>query len=140
MPLNFPKMPTLRTRANALNQAPKPPRRKGPLQPKKERFGDLKKRFPDVEFRGEFVLARGEGTTGSGYPAASFSHGPHRVRYQCSACHPTLFEMRAGSDTLTMDQLSQGEACGACHDGVNAFSQFECLRCHVAPEPADTVP
>ncbi len=65
------------------------------------------------------------------FPPARFSHWTHRIRYRCTACHPGAFETRAGADTLTMDVLRRGEACGLCHDGRAAFGLVECNRCHM---------
>jgi c(7)-type cytochrome triheme protein len=66
-----------------------------------------------------------------------FPHWTHRIRYQCSACHPALFEMRAGSSSLTMSDIQSGQGCGACHDGDSAFGLFQCDRCHVQGEPQE---
>lgn len=68
------------------------------------------------------------------YPPARFAHWVHRVRYRCMTCHPGLFAAQAGADTLTMDEMGRGRACGVCHDGRNAFGLFECRRCHVAQQ------
>lgn len=68
------------------------------------------------------------------FPPARFAHWVHRVRYRCMACHPGLFAAQAGADTLTMNEMNGGRACGACHDGRNAFGLFECNRCHVAQQ------
>ncbi len=69
------------------------------------------------------------------YPPARFAHWVHRIRYRCSACHPSLFEARAGASELTMADLNAGRACGACHNGDTAFGVLSCGRCHVPPEP-----
>jgi c(7)-type cytochrome triheme protein len=70
------------------------------------------------------------------FPHARFPHWRHRIRYRCTACHPSLFAMRAGSDTLTMAAMRDGAACGACHDGEVAFDLVDCTRCHTAPTEA----
>lgn len=85
------------------------------------------------------LLARVADSTGGpagGFAQATFQHWAHRIRYRCSACHPTLFELRAGADTLTMAALRNGEGCGACHDGRAAFGLAACERCHVAADGA----
>jgi len=85
----------------------------------------------------EIILARAVdagGAAAAGYAPSRFSHGPHRLRYRCSACHTALFEMRAGADTLTMADLRDGKGCGACHDGRAAFAMGTCARCHVEPQ------
>lgn len=80
---------------------------------------------------GDVVFQRkgGEG----GLAAALFPHWIHRIRYKCYACHPALFEMKAGANAVTMDRITAGEFCGACHNGKVAWGvTFEtCNRCHV---------
>ncbi|MEZ4417249.1 MAG: cytochrome c3 family protein [Gemmatimonadota bacterium] len=74
-------------------------------------------------------------------PPAKFPHWVHRIRYTCKTCHLTLFEPKAGANHVTMTDISEGRACGACHDGITAFAAGfnECQRCHVpAPPPAPT--
>ena len=68
-----------------------------------------------------------------GTPPAVFPHWAHRIRYKCYACHPVLFEMNPGTHTVTMDEMSAGQSCGACHDGDTAWgiSFNTCSRCHV---------
>jgi c(7)-type cytochrome triheme protein len=51
-----------------------------------------------------------------------------------------LFDMRAGSDTLTMSAMQKGEACGACHDGDVAFSLLNCTTCHATPAGGEEGP
>lgn len=81
---------------------------------------------------GDVVLKR-EGGEG-GIPLAVFPHWFHRIRYKCYACHPALFEMKAGANKVTMDAIGKGKFCGACHNGKIAWGvSFEtCNRCHVA--------
>jgi len=70
-------------------------------------------------------------------PAAQFPHWVHRIRYRCKVCHMDIFEPRAGSNRITMQDIGAGKACGQCHNGAVAFdSGFDnCQRCHV-PEDA----
>jgi c(7)-type cytochrome triheme protein len=67
-----------------------------------------------------------------GTAPAVFPHWVHRVRYKCYACHPAVFEMKAGANPTTMDTIEAGEHCGACHDGKTAWGVgFDtCNRCH----------
>ena len=67
-----------------------------------------------------------------GTAPAVFPHWVHRARYKCYACHPALFEMKAGANPMTMDTMQKGEHCGACHDGKTAWGiDFgTCNRCH----------
>lgn len=60
-----------------------------------------------------------------------FSHDVHTGMFGCSECHPGLFIPGPGNPTRTMDQMAQGESCGACHDGSTAFSVTDnCDACH----------
>jgi len=63
---------------------------------------------------------------------AVFPHWIHRMAYTCYACHDSLFKMKAGEDLVTMDQIQNGQSCGACHDGKTAFvsNLSTCNRCH----------
>jgi len=62
-----------------------------------------------------------------------FPHWFHRVRYQCRVCHSELgFEMRAGANDVTMEEITEGRFCGACHNGEIAWSVDNCDLCHSA--------
>lgn len=62
-----------------------------------------------------------------------FPHWFHRIRFQCRVCHTELgFEMRAGANDVTMDEISKGKFCGACHNGDIAWSVDNCGLCHSA--------
>jgi len=84
---------------------------------------------------GDVLMDRG--STANGVPAVVFPHWKHRSEFRCYACHPDVFEMRAGANDVTMDALSRGQFCGSCHDGRVAFPiGFDtCRECHsyVAP-------
>ncbi len=79
------------------------------------------------------VLFQRKGGEGGMAPAV-FPHWSHRIRYRCYACHPSLFEMKAGANDVSMDAIREGRFCGACHNGKVAWGvTFEsCNRCHVA--------
>lgn len=66
------------------------------------------------------------------YQPAVFPHGPHRVRYQCRACHETPFPMQRGGTVLTQQEAHGSAGCGSCHDGSIAFDtgMDDCHRCH----------
>ncbi|MFH1518217.1 MAG: c(7)-type cytochrome triheme domain-containing protein, partial [Pseudomonadota bacterium] len=54
---------------------------------------------------------------------------------KCPDCHvkPKLFEMKKGSDKITMAAMNEGKFCGTCHDGKKAFSvkaPADCVKCH----------
>jgi len=70
-------------------------------------------------------------------PAVVFRHWKHRKHFRCTACHPGVFEMRAGANKNTMDALHAGESCARCHDGLRAFGvDLEtCSDCHSREGP-----
>ena len=52
---------------------------------------------------------------------------------KCADCHPALFKMKKGADTITMKDINEGKFCGACHNGTKAFSAKDaanCSKCH----------
>ena len=60
-----------------------------------------------------------------------FPHWFHRIRFRCKVCHHELgFEMRAGSNDVTMARIIEGEFCGMCHNGVISWSVDNCDLCH----------
>jgi c(7)-type cytochrome triheme protein len=65
-------------------------------------------------------------------PPAVFPHWIHRLSYTCYACHDTPYKMKAGETIVTMDEIQNGQSCGACHDGKTAFvsNLSTCTRCH----------
>jgi len=73
----------------------------------------------------------------AGMPAVVFAHWSHRARYTCRVCHEELgFSMRAGDTGISRSQYVAGKYCGACHDGVTAFTVQEgvvrhCDKCHM---------
>ena len=62
----------------------------------------------------------------------SFPHGAHLdMDFGCDDCHPDLFKAKHKGNRMTMDAMSAGEFCGACHDGDTAFSvEEDCESCH----------
>lgn len=60
-----------------------------------------------------------------------FSHEAHTEMFGCGDCHSDLFVAGPGNQRRSMEQMEQGESCGACHDGDTAFSVAEeCESCH----------
>ena len=80
---------------------------------------------------GDVVFKR-EGAKESGTLPAVFRHWFHRIRYKCYACHPALFQMKAGADKISMSAIEEGKFCGACHNGKAAWAMTieSCNRCH----------
>jgi c(7)-type cytochrome triheme protein len=76
-------------------------------------------------------------TKKAGMAAVVFSHWSHRARYTCRVCHEELgFSMRSGDTGISRAQYVAGKYCGACHNGVTAFTVQEgtvrhCDKCHI---------
>lgn len=75
-------------------------------------------------------------TKKAGVTSVIFPHWSHRARYTCRVCHQDLgFSMRSGDTGITRSQYVSGKYCGACHNGVTAFSVRDgrvrhCDKCH----------
>jgi len=85
----------------------------------------------------DHVIPRDSSVSAGGFPASRFPHWVHRIRYQCTACHPSPFGFDLGSTPMTMAGMQVGETCGACHDGETAFDLVDCTRCHAPPTPPE---
>jgi len=76
------------------------------------------------------VILNNRAETGGVRPVI-FPHWFHRIRFRCKVCHHELgFEMRAGANEVTMDDISDGKFCGMCHNGEVAWSAENCDLCH----------
>lgn len=62
-----------------------------------------------------------------------FSHTKHLKTMQCNACHTRIYSTGANKQ-VTMAEMEKGKSCGACHDGVKAFSIGKCASCHPTKE------
>ena len=61
----------------------------------------------------------------------TFSHDAHLDMFGCEECHPDLFKPERGTNLATMEEMENGQSCGACHDGSTAFSVAgDCEACH----------
>ena len=61
----------------------------------------------------------------------TFPHSVHIEMFGCDDCHPDLFKAERGANPATMEDMENGESCGACHDGDTAFGVAEdCESCH----------
>jgi c(7)-type cytochrome triheme protein len=89
-----------------------------------------------AEKDGGLVLYPGD--AGAAGPVA-FSHRAHAIRgagYDCDKCHTSASSRTL---TVTMEDIRQGTACGACHDGrtkgprgqSTAASIQDCTSCHM---------
>jgi len=65
-------------------------------------------------------------------PSSHFPHWKHRIRYRCYVCHEKIFKMKIGSNNMSMKRFKQGELCGECHNGKEAYKieADTCKRCH----------
>lgn len=66
-------------------------------------------------------------------PFVRFPHRSHTEWLACSNCHPAIFEARAGSTTIRMEDIFRGRYCGTCHDRVAFVTHRACDRCHSVP-------
>ena len=69
-----------------------------------------------------------------GMPHVLFPHKSHTLWLDCSNCHPAPFAEKAGSTTMTMGSIFQGNYCGMCHDRIAFITFFSCARCHKVPQ------
>ncbi|MBW2690757.1 MAG: cytochrome c3 family protein [Deltaproteobacteria bacterium] len=61
----------------------------------------------------------------------TFPHEAHTEMFGCDECHPDMFKPERGMNQVTMEDMENGESCGACHDGDTAFGVAEdCESCH----------
>ncbi len=68
-----------------------------------------------------------------------FPHWFHRIRYSCKSCHSELgIVFKAGASKIDMAKIVNGEYCGACHNGVVAWSVENCDLCHSAANDMPT--
>ena len=69
--------------------------------------------------------------------AVIFEHKLHLAKnLSCADCHPAIFEKKSGqaenNADFTMAAFDQGKYCGACHNGIRAFSSnTRCTWCHI---------
>lgn len=68
-------------------------------------------------------------------PFVRFPHYAHTLWLDCGNCHPSPFEAKAGSTSITMADVFRGKYCGMCHDRVAFITFFSCQRCHSVPQP-----
>jgi c(7)-type cytochrome triheme protein len=60
----------------------------------------------------------------------SYPHAIHTKLLACDTCHTGIFQMEAGADPITMEQIFAGEYCGRCHGKVAFDPVTSCPRCH----------
>lgn len=89
--------------------------------------------FPVQAEYGDVVLNKRAGA--EGMPPVIFPHWFHRIRFRCKVCHSELgFEMRAGANDVTMQEIIDGKFCGMCHNDEIAWGVENCDICHSGRE------
>ncbi len=81
----------------------------------------------DIQFQRD-----GEGDSADSTPPAYFPHWKHRIHFKCYVCHNSIFQMKAGTTKISMEEILKGKFCGTCHNGKQAWAAgFDtCPRCH----------
>ena len=52
--------------------------------------------------------------------------------FNCTECHPSIFEAKEKHKSLQMSHKRQAQSCGACHNGKQAFDlRSNCYVCHI---------
>ena len=83
-----------------------------------------------------FAVPAGKTVTweGAGQGQVVFEGDKHAEKgLKCDACHPSLFQMKKSSATITLADHVNGKYCGACHNGKTAFGTDDpkkCNECH----------
>ncbi|PLX88262.1 MAG: hypothetical protein C0618_04740 [Desulfuromonas sp.] len=80
-----------------------------------------------AEFTGPPNMNLSDGETTM--PDIFFSHSKHAVWNGCALCHPDLFGVKRNVQPYSMQDIFEGEYCGACHGKV-AFPNIDCRKCH----------
>ncbi|MEA3465358.1 MAG: c(7)-type cytochrome triheme domain-containing protein [Thermodesulfobacteriota bacterium] len=87
--------------------------------------------LPTADKYGDVVMD--QCATAQGQKAVVFSHWSHRTRFSCRVCHFELdFAFVAGQSDINEEDMLDGDFCGACHDGSQAFgvTKQNCEKCH----------
>lgn len=83
----------------------------------------------------DITFPLGEGSPGP----VTFSHESHVLMQEtptCATCHAEGgFSILTGEQKqpLLMEPMYEGESCGKCHNGEQAFSSEDCSSCHIEP-------
>lgn len=67
----------------------------------------------------------------AGVGLVRFPHKAHKKIMKCAVCHPKIFKAKLGANNISMKMNMDGEFCGRCHNGLDAFPLFQCKSCHV---------
>jgi len=89
----------------------------------------------NVHLPADYTFPMGEDSPGP----VTFSHESHYnfEEPNCRNCHPAHFKVlepgQSPEGPITMDTMSEGKNCGACHNGKLAFDATDednCTACH----------
>ena len=107
---------------------------KAEIKKEEARVAELTKWDEYEKFLGNFVMrGKMKEAEDKGYPPVIYPHWLHRLYYDCKACHQDIFIMKRGENKISHATMKMGFMCGACHNGVAAFSsEDKCERCHSA--------
>lgn len=68
---------------------------------------------------------------GSGQGQVIFEGEEHTEKgYKCETCHPSLFQMKKGEAKITLATHTNGQYCGACHNGKTTFGTDDSKKCN----------
>jgi len=71
---------------------------------------------------------------GGGQGQVIFEGDEHAEKgHKCDTCHPSIFQMKKGEAKITLASHTNGQFCGACHNGKTAFgtdNPKKCNECH----------
>jgi len=67
---------------------------------------------------------------GKGEMEVRFNHEKHASPSKCTDCHPRLFQIKKGSNNITLADHNRSKSCFGCHDGKKTFSRYDCNSCH----------
>jgi c(7)-type cytochrome triheme protein len=67
---------------------------------------------------------------GKGDMEVHFNHEKHAGSTECRDCHPLLFQIKKGSNDITLTDHTRSKYCFGCHDGKETFSSYDCNSCH----------
>lgn len=64
----------------------------------------------------------------------TYSHETHveTMGFNCTECHPIIFETKEKHKKFQMSHRRQATSCGVCHNGKDAFDlKTNCYVCHI---------
>ncbi len=67
---------------------------------------------------------------GKGEMQMRFNHEEHSSPLNCRDCHSKLFQIKKGSNRITLADHNRQKSCFGCHDGKETFSWYSCNSCH----------